>query len=258
MAFKSLSNYNKEKYGNFFVLPNDGDSAQVMILYKSIDDVAVGDVHYIKSADYSGYVECLGSGCPACAYRSSRGGKIQLQTQMFIPLYIVSGEDQGKIKFWDRTIYFEPVLHDVFAKYPNPSEYVFEITRHGKARSKDTTYSITAVDKATGLTMDSILEGAHISFPEGYSRVCKSATAQEINDMLNPQSSVPTQDYGYIPTPRVDSDVEVPQIPVPPVSGAELPESNEALESLEVADLGDINDPVDINDSDDSIDNPDF
>lgn len=93
MAFKKVTEYNEEKYANWFVLPDDGDSEEVVILYKDIEDVLVADVHYIKCED-SGYVHCLGKGCPAC----SKG--IRVQPKLFIPLYIPSKEE---IVFWDRT-----------------------------------------------------------------------------------------------------------------------------------------------------------
>ena len=81
MGFKSVTSYNEEKFNGLFLLRNDGDSADVIFLDRNIDDVLVADTHYVKSADYSGYVHCCGKGCPACA----KG--IRIQTKLFIPLY---------------------------------------------------------------------------------------------------------------------------------------------------------------------------
>ena len=127
----------EERYGNMFLLRNDGDSADVIFLYQSIDDALVADVHYIKSSSYSGYVHCCGRGCPACA----KG--IRIQNKLFIPLYNISANE---VQFFDRSIRFENVLNNaVFSRFPNPSEFVFRITRHGAAGSMDTTYDISAV-----------------------------------------------------------------------------------------------------------------
>lgn len=60
MGFKSIEQFNEERYGNKFILPNDGDFADVIFLYKSAKEVLVADAHYVKSADYSGYVHCNG------------------------------------------------------------------------------------------------------------------------------------------------------------------------------------------------------
>ena len=65
MAFKTAREYNEDRFGGLFLLRNDGDYADVIFLYRSLDDVLIADTHYIKSADYSGYVHCCGRGCPA-------------------------------------------------------------------------------------------------------------------------------------------------------------------------------------------------
>jgi len=109
MAFKTVKTYNEEKFGGLFLLRNDGDFADVVFLYQSIDDVLVADTHYIKSSEYTGYVHCCGSGCPACA----KG--IRVQTKLFIPLYNIQDHE---IQFWDRTMRFEPQLNqDVFSNH---------------------------------------------------------------------------------------------------------------------------------------------
>ena len=63
MAFQKVTDYNEARFGNFFLLRNDGDFADVIFLYRSRDDELVGPTHYIKSEDYSGYVQCLGNKC---------------------------------------------------------------------------------------------------------------------------------------------------------------------------------------------------
>lgn len=211
MAFKSVKSYNEERYGGFFLLRNDGDFADVIFMYQKPEDVLVADVHYIKSSEHSGYVHCCGAGCPACA----KG--IRIQTKLFIPLYNIS---QNRIEYFDRTMKFEPQLQqDVFSKYPNPSEYVFRITRHGEAGSIETYYEIMAVGKNTFKPYAQILAEQHATMPEHYSTVCKPMSSSEMQMLLNdsgrPTSEyTPSSSYNYTPTPRVPAgeDYETPTI----------------------------------------------
>ena len=88
MAFKTVNNYNESRYGNTFLLRNDGDYADVIFLYSSEADVLVADAaHYVKSSEYSGYVHCCGAGCPACSQN------IRVQSKLFIPLYNLTAND---------------------------------------------------------------------------------------------------------------------------------------------------------------------
>ena len=203
MAFKSVTQYNEEKYGGTFILPNDGDSKDVIFLYQSVDDVLIADTHYIKTPEYSGYCHCLGRGCPAC------GKGIRVQTKLFIPIYDI---ETGNIVFWDRSSRFERQLMDnVILKYPNPSEYVFRITRKGAAGDVNTTYSIMAENHATS--------------PEFYSGICKDLDSSKMYSYLNgnstpenladynavPRSTVPTPG-SYIPSdiPDYNSETVIP------------------------------------------------
>lgn len=196
MAFKSVKTYNEERFGGLFLLRNDGDFADVIFLYRSEDDVLVADTHYIKSADYSGYVHCCGRGCPACQE------KIRVQTKLFIPLYNI---DKGEIQFFDRTVRFEPQLHqDVFEKYPDPSEFVFRITRHGAAGDVNTTYEIQAIAKNTHSSYEQILADNHASFPEYYKNICRDVPSTELHKMINSNSNSSTYEDmpSYQVTPR--------------------------------------------------------
>lgn len=208
MGFKSIEQYNEEKYSGKFVLKNDGDFADVIFLYQSIKDMLVADVHYIKSADYSGYVHCNGGGCPACA----KG--VRVQTKLFVPLYNIA---EGKIQFWDRTTSFEPQLHtDVFSKYPNPSEFVFRITRHGAPRDVNTTYQIIAVANNTVKQYAEILSENSAKFPDYYENICRDVDALTLANWLNNANSgiVSGNLPNYVATPRVTPSVtsEIPDI----------------------------------------------
>lgn len=210
MAFKTVEQYNDDRYRNLFRLVNDKDSADVIFLYRSRNDMLECDVHYIKSATYSGYVHCCGEGCPACALKKADGSNvIRVQSKVFIPVYNIK---KGKIEFWDRTMRFEPQFKkDVFDRCADPSEYVFKVTRHGVYNDTDTTYSIEPVGRNTYMSYDAILAKFNAKMPDYYENVVKSVSVSELMDMLQTRdsgSSTVTQDY--IPTPRAGYQSSVP------------------------------------------------
>lgn len=218
MAFKTAREYNEDRFGGLFLLRNDGDYADVIFLYRSLDDVLIADTHYIKSADYSGYVHCCGRGCPACA----KG--IRVQNKLFIPVYNLTS---NQIEFWDRSVRFENQLStDVFEKYPNPSEYVFRITRHGAAGDINTTYQITAVGRNTSESYDAILKKFNIKMPDHYSNIVREYSAAELGHMMNTNNSDSTDslpDYQVRPRTVTISDVETPTLS----ADADIPDFDE-------------------------------
>lgn len=190
MAFKTMKDYDEARYKNMFRLINDGDSADVVILYRSDQDVLVADTHYIKSPEYSGYVHCTGRGCPACA----KG--IRTQPKLFIPVYNINTE---KIEFFDRTLKFDAVLQEqVFSKYPNPSEVVFRITRHGAAGSYETKYEFQAV-YSNRTPYNEILQQFNAQFPDYYENICRDIDAAEMSKLLNSSESSATPDTSEMP-----------------------------------------------------------
>ena len=239
MAFKSMEQFNEERYGNFLTLPNDRDYADVIFLYQSKADVLMADVHYIKSAEYSGYAHCCGVGCPACAYPTKDGKGIRVDSKLFIPLYNITA---NRIQFWDRSTRFDVQLaSDVFSKFPNPSEYVFRITRHGEAFSRDTRYEIQAVGKNTSMPYAKILADFNIKLPDYYSTIVKELSIAEMSSMLSspsdsaaavvprdayvaPMTITPPQ-FGNTfndPAPAVDT-FETPAVPDLPEFTADAP-----------------------------------
>ena len=177
MAFKSVKDYNEEKYNGLFILQNDGDTADVIFMYQSENDALIADTHYIKSDDYNGYVHCTGRGCPAC----EKG--IRVQTKLFIPLFNIN---KGTLEIWDRSRRFESQLQqDVFSRYPNPSEFVFRITRHGAAGSIDTSYEIMAVGRNTYMSFAEICAKHQTSFPDFYETVCRDMSPTEMRRALS-------------------------------------------------------------------------
>ena len=207
MAFKAINDYNDARFGGLFVLRDDGDSSEVVFLYRSAQDCLVADTHYIKSADYSGYVHCCGRGCPAC----SQG--IRVQTKIFIPLYDIKND---RILFWDRSIRFEHQLqNDVFSKFPNPCDYVFRITRKGAAGDINTVYEITAIARNTNMPYDAILAKHNIKFPEAYESICRDIPATELSRMIAAKptaigtstESIGMPEYQITPRPAYNASV---------------------------------------------------
>lgn len=217
MAFKTVNNYNESRYGNTFLLRNDGDYADVIFLYRNIDDVLVADTHYIKSNDYTGYVHCCGKGCPAC----HKG--IRVQTKLFIPMYNITDHE---IQFWDRTMRFEPQLqNDVFRNFSNPSEYVFRITRHGVPHDVNTSYEILAIGTNTVKTYDQILSENDVKNPDYYNMICKEFSTLELQNMINSYSNNDSSkndslpDYQVKPRSVINNNTSVkPDIPETPMS----------------------------------------
>jgi hypothetical protein len=195
MAFKSFSQYQEDKNGDFFVLPNDKDSADVVFLYRNANDVLVADVHYLNTASYKGYAHCCETGCPACARN------IKVQHKIFIPLFNVT---KKKIEFWDRTTFFESILQDkVFKSFPNPSECVFRITRNGAAGSRETTYDILPIGRNSAMPYEKILADYGVTLPDYYSTICKEMNAYEMTSALNEAvDSSNLSEYSYTPVPR--------------------------------------------------------
>lgn len=186
MGFKSMTEYNDQKYGNWFRLQNDGDYADVIFLYRGKEDAMMADTHYIKSDVYSGYVTCCGGrDCPACMKQ------IRIQPKLFIPLYVIdnsTGTMVNRVQFWDRTMRFQPQLvNDVFRGYANPSEYIFRITRHGMPNDINTTYDIRAIanNKDPKLSYDAICSELGIVFPDYYNTICREVTQFELSDMMS-------------------------------------------------------------------------
>lgn len=212
MAFKSLTQYQADKNGDFFVLNNDGDYADVIFLYRNVNDVLVADVHYINTMTYKGYVHCCEKGCPACNY-GERG--LRIDHKIFIPLYNIQ---KNKIEFWDRSTFFEQILQKhVFGPFPNPSETVFRITRRGDFGSRDTKYDIMPVGRNSARPYDKILSDMHTTFPEGYNVICREMSTYELDAALNSRpTSSDLQDYGYTPVPRGTAASEsMPEVNVP-------------------------------------------
>lgn len=203
MAFKTITQFEEDKRGDFFQLEDDGMSADVIFLFKSIEDALMAKVHYVKYSTYSGYVQCCESeDCPVC----KKG--IRTQEKLFIPLYNIT---RGKIEVWDRTPFFKPqLLRDVFNNFPNPSEFVFKITRKGAARDQNTTYTIAVAGRNTAMPYDLILANAGKNIFDVYGMVCKDMTKNELESMIALDNAASAEAAGkeyYMPKPRATGQV---------------------------------------------------
>lgn len=212
MAFRTVEQYNDDKYRFKFVIQNDNESQDVIFLYQSHKDMLVADVHYVISGEYTGYVHCTGDGCPVCALKRDDGKDlIRKQTKIFIPVYNI-GKDT--IEFWDRSYnqgFVAQLDRDVFSRYPNPSEYVFKITRHGAYRSTDTRYDIRAVANNTLISYEAILAKFNATMPEYYENIVKSASVSELNEMLKSRGTDnSTVSQEYVPIPRAGYQSSIP------------------------------------------------
>ena len=224
MAFKTVEQFNEEKYRNKFVLQNDKDSADVVFLYRSLRDMLIADVHYLKAGDFSGYVHCVGNGCPICAMKKPDGKQlIRKQTKLFIPLYNINKVNYdeegnpvsvGAIEFWDRTEKFRrQFTTDVFDRYSNPSEVVYKVIRHGVADDKDTRYELCAMGRnvTPGMSYNEILARFNATMPDYYETIVKSCSISELTELLqttDTTSSPVMQDY--VPTPRAGYQSSIP------------------------------------------------
>lgn len=207
MAFKKMQSIEQDRYSGFLRLENDGDSVTGVFLYKSYDDVLVAESHYVKSNDYSGYVHCCGSGCPAC-----RKG-LRVRNKLFIPFLVLAdlnaGYEEDTVVFWDRNVSFNHQLKkDVFNQYPNPSELVFRITRRGAYRDINTTYSMQPVMNYKD-NVDEVLSNMGVNLPDYYETVVKSVDIPTLSDWMDNKESSYQSDfslespgYTYKATPR--------------------------------------------------------
>lgn len=231
MGFKTIDQYSEEKDKGFFTLRNDRDTAKVIFMYRSPKDVLVGDVHYLVTNGYTGYVHCLGAGCPACAK------KIRRDTKIFTPLYNIEAD---QIQFFDRNMkYWEPQLQDdVFKRYgEDATQVIFSITRVGGIGDRNTRYVIQGTNSNNLISYDEICQKFNITFPDHYNAICKDMPAGEMSALLNDSGSNNTNTGGVplssLPAYQISPRGAAPEASLP----SALPELPEADDSMLDADL---------------------
>jgi len=124
----------------YFSLKDDGDKATVRFMYNNVSEIETYSVHDVTINGFNKHVDCLkdaeGNGvCPFC----EKGVKRTART--FFKLYNV---DNGAVEIWDCGIKRAPGLENILkmSRSPKLVNDVFEIVRHGKAKSTDTTYEL--------------------------------------------------------------------------------------------------------------------
>ena len=233
MAFKTVEQFTEERDRNLFKIPDDGGTEDVVFLYQKKADMLVADVHYVKSSEYSGYVHCIGTGCPAC----KKG--IRVQTKLFIPVYNVN---KDRIEFWDRNMnqgFLTQLDTDVFEKFPNPSEFVFRITRHGAYKDRETRYEITAVGRNSTMPYEKILAKFQAQMPDYYENVVRSVSLSELTSMLQASgtdaaSAIPD----YVPVPRAGYQSSIPNTFVDAASAVGADTTTPGIEDADDSDDG--------------------
>lgn len=140
--------YGGQGGGGYFSLKNDKDTAQVRLLYDSIEDVEGFAVHEVEIDEKKRYVNCLREygdpidTCPFCA------AKMFTTAKYFVPIYNI---DEDRLQTWERGKKFGQKLSSLCARYPHLVSHTFEIERNGKTGDQQTTYEIyeTGQDNTT-------------------------------------------------------------------------------------------------------------
>ena len=202
MAFKKVNDVKAEKNQGRFVLEGNGDTADVIFLYRNSDEMLEATVHFINNPEYKGYIHCLENGCPMC----EKGYKAR--AKLFVPVYVLSqnGIPVNQIQFWERTTKFEHVLEQsIFRTYADPSNYVFRVTRNGNFGDKETTYSIVVSGRNVQLPYDTIMAQNKAVFPDYYENIVKEFDVSTIARWANTPAqanNTPADVPEYVATPR--------------------------------------------------------
>jgi hypothetical protein len=156
---EELANYSSYDY-DYFVLPDNGDSAEVRFMYPTVDELLIADsVHNAKftsgkGKEYEKMVDCLRvfndpvEKCPLCHAGLKPTQKAVLQ------LYVISMTINGKTQevnkpaVWNRPRSIFTKLEISMKRIQDPLVgNIFEITRAGKAKDTNTDYLITFLEK---------------------------------------------------------------------------------------------------------------
>ena len=190
---EQADNYGGQGGAGFFRLANDGDVARVRFMYKTIDDVEGMSVHQVEIGDKKRYVNCLREynepidKCPFCREHMA------VQAKLFVPVYDV---DEDRVKIWERGKKFFNKISGLCSRYKKLVEKEFEIERHGKAGSTDTTYEIFPVDDCEKLTMEDLPE-----LPEDFNKFVLEKSADDMEYYLE-EGKFPPEDNDEQPRRR--------------------------------------------------------
>lgn len=205
---RDAENYGGQGGGGFLSLKNNKDTAQVRILYESIDDVDGKSVHEVTLNGKKRYVNCLRNyGDPVDACPLCKAGSF-VQVKYFVPLYVMAIKTNNEhpdrvapivtpvnaVMTWERGKKYGNKLSSVCSRYTNPISHVFEIERNGVAGDSHTEYEIWETGDAT--------DGARVEdfdVPNPLGTIILDKTAEEMETFLQ------TGDFGGQAPVRRDS-----------------------------------------------------
>lgn len=181
-----LEKYSPEGNTNYFSLKNDGDKAQVRIMYENINDVEGHCVHKVKQKNGQfTYVECLRNYedpidcCPLCA--SKVNGDSKLMSRIWVPMYIT---EESRAVLWERgKSFWKDQLYPLMVEKGEPfCAHVFTVERHGAAGDIETTYEL--IDEgADHITLDDFDE-----IPDPVGTIIQEKTFEELERFVRTRS----------------------------------------------------------------------
>lgn len=141
---------------NWFKLKNDGDEAIVRFHYKDTKDFQLVSVHTVNAGGRYKRISCLRESgyesLDACPFCKAQSDDIPLRTKFFVEMLAYEKGPDGKVTpkavVWERPASFADTLSSYVADYPDLSDVVFKIRRHGSAGSLDTTYDLIPTNPA--------------------------------------------------------------------------------------------------------------
>lgn len=155
-----MEDYSSGSDNEWFKLTDDGDVARVQFLYKGYGDLDVFACHTIQTGEtykngnpVERYVDCKRDyddpvdACPFCA------SGMKVKPVMYVSMY---DHNDKKVKIWERGRKFRDKLDAMFNRYPNLSEMVFEIERHGKKGDQQTTYEVFPMPEVEPLDISEV------------------------------------------------------------------------------------------------------
>lgn len=139
--FDLINDYSTESSRvGFFGLKADKEEAIVRIIADSTNDFDIVTCHNVSENGKYRVVNCIGDNCPLCA----SGNKAQMKFYVHLIHYVRNEDDTitGVPKVWQRGINFARELRNYINEYGPLTNCLFKITRNGKPKDTNTTYSL--------------------------------------------------------------------------------------------------------------------
>lgn len=156
----ALEKHKSTGNNEFFTLADDGDTAIVRFLYRSMDELDWFVVHEVEIGGKKRWVECSEEdNCPLCL----KVGRPSLK--LFIQLMQKGREDV--VMTWERGQKFIPIIQDLFEQHGDLTQHLFEVVRQGKRGDSNTRYLVHHLG-ASQIGEDEILERQEFLGPEGF------------------------------------------------------------------------------------------